>query len=186
MPASATLRMGLAVTSAALASVLTLTACGGGEQLSGAPKVPDGYKTYRGELVSVAYPGDWTVKQRTTASGASIAVIQPSGSEPKPGIRLNESASLNGTFDVQLAAQADVRKGTGVTDESSEDVELEGAERAVRFTGKATASGKSFDSAGISVRTKQDGGAFLSVIAPAGADDPDVDAIVESVRLNGS
>lgn len=181
-----TIRMGFVLASMAVVGLVTLTACGGGEKLSGEPEVPDGYKTYRGKLATVAYPGNWTVEQRTTASGTSITEIQPSGSAPKPGIRLNEVADLRGTFDAQLAAQADVRKGTGVTGESTEDVELDGAERAVRFTGKATASGKSFDSKGLSVLTKQDGGVFLSAVAPAGSDDPDIDAIVESLRLNGS
>ncbi len=155
-----------------------------GSTKSYAPKVPDGYQTYQGKLVSFAYPGDWKVEQRTTTTGTSIVEVQPSGSQPKPAIQLTEKLDLRGTFDVLLKAQADARKGTGVTNESTEKAKLEGAEQALRFTGKTTASGKSFDSAGLSVLTKQDGGAFLSLVMPVEEGQSEVNKIIDSLRLN--
>ena len=43
----------------------TLASCGGGDDFSGDPKVPDGYKTFETTGISFAYPGDWQVAERT-------------------------------------------------------------------------------------------------------------------------
>lgn len=178
-------RCGVATASILLLSMVSLAACGD-ESQSGDPKIPAGYKTYRGKLVSFAYPGDWRVRERPTASGPVIIVIQPpAATPPRATVQLNEDVDLRGTFDSVLTVQASVRKGSGGAGETTEDVDLEGAERAVRYEGTATIAGKRFDASGLSVLTKDGGGAFLSAVIPDG-DAAEIDTIVGSLRLNGS
>ena len=60
-----------------LLAASTLASCGGGDDFSGDPKVPDGYKTYSTTGISFAYPSDWQVDERTDADGAPAVEITP-------------------------------------------------------------------------------------------------------------
>jgi hypothetical protein len=161
-------------------TMLSVAACGGDAQ-SGEPTVPQGYETYRGQVVSFAYPADWTVQRLPRGK---VRIQPPTSSRPRSGIQLNESADLRGTFDSVVAARRDFAEGTGETQESTEEVELEGAERAVRYEGRATIAGADFDAGGISVLLEDGAGAFLSVDILESDGRPEVDTIVDSLRVN--
>lgn len=175
----------LVLSALVLLSGCVVAACGD-DQPSGEQPPPAGFKTYEGLLVSFAYPGDWTVVRQPTGSESTKVLVQPrSGTAPKPTIQLNEDPNLRGTFDAVLKAQASSSGAVGGRDATTEDVEVDGAERGVRFTGTSTVAGTTFDSAGIAVLTTSGGGAFLSAIIPPGQGQPDIDAIIDSLRLMG-
>jgi hypothetical protein len=78
-----------------------LASCGGGDDFSGDPKVPDGYKTYRTSGISFAYPGDWQVQERTDADGAPAVEITPpeKGKTPYGLIQLSVSPGAGDRFE---------------------------------------------------------------------------------------
>ena len=56
-----------------------LSSCGGGNDFSGDPDVPDGYKTYEADGISFAYPGDWQVAAINVSSGGPQTLPIPDG-----------------------------------------------------------------------------------------------------------
>ncbi len=113
-----------------------MSGCGGdGGAFSGDPEVPDGWKTYAKSGVSFAYPPDWQVEERTDADGAPAVEITPPEKEQTPYglIMLSFFTGRGDDFD-SLADQRrivveDVNKGKI---ESDEEVDLPGAEQALR------------------------------------------------------
>lgn len=120
-----------------IALIAALPGCGGGGDFSGDPKVPDGYKTYSNSGISFAYPGDWTVAERTDAEGAPAVEITPPDKSKTPYglIQLSVSPKAGGRFD-SLADQRRVaaKAATDAKIDSDESVDIPGAKKALRAT----------------------------------------------------
>ena len=170
----------------------TLVSCGGGgNDFSGDPKVPDGYKTYSTTGISFAYPSDWQVDERTDADGAPAVEITPpeKGETPYGLIQLTISPKAGDRFD-SLVDQSrivvtDVNNGKV---ESDEEVEVPGSKRALRST-TVTPPGRGTDpvevrSDGLDLVRENDDVVFFSVAAPQREGQTfDPAPIVESFRL---
>jgi hypothetical protein len=168
-----------------------LSSCGGGDDFSGDPKVPDGYKTYSTAGISFAYPGDWEVAERTDADGAPAVEITPpeKGETPYGLISLSISPGAGERFhslaDQRRIVIRDVNKGKI---ESDEAVEIPGAKEALRAS-TVTPPGRGTDP--IEVRSNsldvlRDNGdvVVLTAAAPQREDSEfDTEAVVSSFRL---
>ena len=169
----------------------TLASCGGGNDFSGDPKVPDGYKTFETTGISFAYPGDWQVAERTDADGAPAVEITPpeKGETPYGLISLSISPGAGERFE-SLADQRrivirDVNKGKI---ESDEAVEIPGAKEALRVA-TVTPPGRGTDP--IEVRSNsldvlRDNGDVVVLTAASPQREGskfDVEAVVSSFRL---
>jgi hypothetical protein len=59
-----------------------LAGCGGGDELSGAADVPDGYSLYRGDGVSFVHPDGFEPEAKTNANGiAEVRLTAPGGGD---------------------------------------------------------------------------------------------------------
>ena len=115
-----------------------LSSCGGGgDDFSGDPKVPDGYKTYSTSGISFAYPGDWQVAERTDADGAPAVEITPPEKADTPYglIQLTISPGAGDRFESLVdQSRIVVRDVNNGKIESDEEVEVPGSKRALRST----------------------------------------------------
>ena len=169
----------------------TLASCGGGNDFSGDPKVPDGYKTYSTTGISFAYPPDWQVDERTDADGAPAVEITPpeKGETPYGLIQLTISPKAGDRFD-SLVDQSrivvtDVNNGKVSSDE---EVDVPGSKRALRST-TVTPPGRGTDpvevrSDGLDLVRENDDVVFFSAAAPQRDGQTfDPAPIVDSFRL---
>ncbi len=113
-----------------------LASCGGGgNDFTGDPKVPDGYKTFSTAGISFAYPGDWQVAERTDEDGAPAVEITPPEKTRTPYglIQLVVSPKAGDRFESLVdQSRIVVRDVNNGKIESDEEVELPGSERALR------------------------------------------------------
>jgi hypothetical protein len=170
-----------------------LASCGGGDDFSGDPKVPDGYKTFSTAGISFAYPGDWQVAERTDADGAPAVQITPPDKAKTPYglIQLTISPDAGDRFE-SLADQRRIviRDVNDAKIESDEPVEIPGAEQALRAA-TVTPPGRGSDP--IEVRSNsldvlRDNGDVVVLTAAAPQRDGskfDTEAVVKSFRLGG-
>ena len=116
----------------------TLASCGGGgNDFSGDPKVPDGYKTFETTGISFAYPADWQVAERTDADGAPAVEITPPEKAKTPYglIQLTIAPKAGDRFDSLVdQSRIVVRDVNNGKVESDEEVEVPGSKRALRST----------------------------------------------------
>ena len=168
-----------------------LASCGGGDDFSGDPKVPDGYKTYSTAGISFAYPGDWEVAERTDADGAPAVEITPRDKAKTPYglIALSISPGAGQRFD-SLADQRrivirDVNNGKI---ESDDPIDVPGAKQALRAS-TVTPPGRGTDPIEVrsdSLDVLRDNGDVIVLTAAAPqreGSEFDTEAVVKSFRL---
>jgi hypothetical protein len=178
------------------ACLLLLAACGGGGgDLTGTPKVPKGYDTFRGEGVSFVYPRGWKVAQSRDPRGAPSVDITPPQDTPSPTglIRFSILPGAGARFE-SLADQRRVVIKT-VNDgkiESDEEVELAGATKALQVRSSSPPR-RGTDPVPVKARSLdvlRKGGDVLEIVAAApqrkGETTVDPDAVISSFRLTGS
>ena len=169
-----------------LAAALVLLAGCGADQLSGEPEVPEGWQTVRAPGVSVAVPGDWRVERNTSdpaevtidATGPGEERLAPTASvvaERPP------AAGVDALLDVRESADEEL---PGAKVEEPRDVELEGAERAVRWTTTYKAPAGPGRVEGLAAEREDGSAVFVRALA-LDSSDVDVAAIADSVRLGG-
>ena len=168
-----------------------LASCGGGDDFSGDPDVPDGYKTFSTAGISFAYPEDWDVAERTDADGApAVEITPPEKAETPYGlIQLSISPGAGERFQ-SLADQRRIviRDVNNAKIESDEAVEIPGAEEALRAA-TTTPPGRGTDP--IEVRSNsldvlRDNGDVIVLTAAAPqreGSEFDTKAVVSSFRL---
>ena len=171
----------------------TLSSCGGGDDFSGDPKAPDGYKTYSTAGISFAYPGDWEVAERTDADGAPAVEITPRDKAKTPYglISLSISPGAGERFE-SLADQRRIviRDVNKAKIESDDAVDIPGAEQALHAS-TVTPPGRGTDP--IEVRSNsldvlRDNGDVVVLTAAAPqreGSEFDTEAVVSSFRLGG-
>jgi hypothetical protein len=171
----------------------SLASCGGGDDFSGDPAVPDGYKTFSTAGISFAYPGDWQVAERTDADGVpAVEITPPEKAETPYGlISLSISPEAGDRFqslaDQRRIVIRDVNEGKI---ESDEAVEIPGAEEALQVS-TVTPPGRGTDP--IEVRSSsldvlRDNGDVVVLTAAAPqreGSEFDTEAVVSSFRLGG-
>jgi len=171
----------------------SLASCGGGDDFSGDPDVPDGYKTFSTAGIAFAYPGDWQVAERTDADGAPAVEITPPEKAKTPYglISLSISPKAGDRFqslaDQRRIVIRDVNEGKI---ESDEAVEIPGAEEALHVS-TVTPPGRGTDP--IEVRSSsldvlRDNGDVVVLTAAAPqreGSEFDTEAVVSSFRLGG-
>ena len=170
-----------------------LSSCGGGNDFSGDPEIPDGYKTYKADGISFAYPGDWQVAERTDQEGAPVVEITPPDKAETPYglISVLVAPGAGDRFD-SLVDQSrivvrDVNNGKIDSDES---VDIPGAKKALRSTATVPADQGSdpveVKSDNLDLVRDNDDVVNLTVAAPQ-RDGQDLDpaAVVDSFRLDG-
>jgi hypothetical protein len=171
----------------------SLASCGGGDDFSGDPDVPDGYKTFSTAGISFAYPGDWQVAERTDADGAPAVEITPPEKAKTPYGLISLSISPNAGDRFQSLADQrrivirDVNEGKI---ESDEAVEIPGAKEALQVS-TVTPPGRGTDP--IEVRSSsldvlRDNGDVVVLTAAAPqreGSEFDTEAVVSSFRLGG-
>lgn len=175
----------------ALAAVV-LAGCG--DELSGKSGAPDGYKTYKGDGVTIAYPEDWQVARRIDSDGGSSVRITPKDASQTPFglILLSASPHAEKRFANNVKGRRAVLKSVSrATIDSDEAVDVPGTKEAHRL--KATAPPRA-GSDPVEVKSDsldllRENGDTLTVVAAApqrkGDDDLDPEAVVDSVRLSG-
>jgi hypothetical protein len=169
----------------------SLASCGGGDDFSGDPDVPDGYKTFSTAGISFAYPGDWEVAERTDADGAPAVEITPPDKAKTPYglISLSISPGAGERFE-SLADQRRIviRDVNNAEIESDEPVEIPGAEEALRAA-TVTPPGRGTDPVEVrsnSLDVLRDNGDVVVLTAAAPqreGSEFDADAVVSSFRL---
>ena len=168
-----------------------LSSCGGGNDFSGDPEVPDGYKTYDADGISFAYPGDWQVAERTDQEGAPVVEITPPEKSKTPygliSVLVSPKAGdrFDSLVDQSRIAVRDVNNGKIDSDES---VDIPGAKKALRSTATVPA-----DQGSDPVEVKSDnldlvrdnGDVVNLTVAAPQRDGQDFDpaAVVDSFRL---
>jgi hypothetical protein len=169
-----------------------LSSCGGGgDDFSGDPELPDGYKTYRTAGISFAYPGDWEVAERTDATGAPAVEITPpdKGKTPYGLISLSISEGAGERFE-ELADQRRIviRDVNDADIESDDPVDIPGAKQALHAS-TVTPPGRGTDPIEVrsdSLDVLRDNGDVVVLTAAAPQRDGskfDTEAVVSSFRL---
>ena len=177
----------IALLRAALAAVVALLVAGcGGDDLSGEPEVPDGWQTVREGGVSFAVPGDWEVSSRPGQNGSTVVEARGPGEEAvAPSVRVLAEAPPGTSVETQLSLRESADERLPDADlEDPRDVELDGAERAARWTTtyKAPAGAGSVD--GVAAQREDGSSVNLRAIA-LDSSDVDTGAIADSLRLGG-
>ena len=170
-----------------------VSSCGGGNDFSGDPKVPDGYKTYKADGISFAYPGDWQVAERTDEEGAPAVEITPPEKSKTPygliSVLVTPGAGdrFDSLVDQSRIVVRDVNNGKIDSDES---VDIPGAKKALRSTATVPAEQGSdpveVKSDNLDLVRDNNDVVNLTVAAPQrDGDDFDPAAVVDSFRLGG-
>ncbi len=176
-----------------LLGLLALASCGGGDDFSGDPDVPDGYKTFKTSGISFAYPGDWQVAERTDEDGVPAVQITPPDKAKTPYglIQLTISPDAGDRFQ-SLADQRRIviRDVNDAKIESDEPVEIPGAKEALRAA-TVTPPGRGTDPIEVrshSLDVLRDNGDVVVLTAAAPqreGSEFDTEAVVSSFRLGG-
>ncbi len=177
--------------SAVLCALIAGCGGGGGGDLTGEVEVPDGYTQFRGAGVSFVHPQGWLVTERESADGApSVQVTAPDETDtPGPLIQLIVVPEAGDRFDSLLDQERIVIEE--VNDgkiQSQEEVEIEGATRALRSATTTPATDGTdpveVKSAGVDL-VRNDGDVFgFSAAAPQrGEPQLDPEAVIDSFRL---
>jgi hypothetical protein len=174
-----------------LLGLLAIASCGGGDDFSGDPDVPGGYKTFETAGISFAYPGDWQVAERTDEDGApSVQITPPDKAKTPYGlIQLTISPDAGERFQ-SLADQRRIviRDVNDAEIESDEPVEIPGAKEALRAA-TVTPPGRGTDPIEVrshSLDVLRDNGDVVVLTAAAPqreGSELDTEAVVSSFRL---
>jgi len=175
-------------------ALLLVLLAGCGDDLSGKATTPDGYVTYKGDGVRIAYPEGWKVDEAKSPDGGARVEITPSDRAKTPYglILLSSSPDAEQRFENQVRDRRTVIET--VTDgkiESDEEVDVPGTKDARRLTATVPAK-EGTDPAEVkadSLDLLRDNGDTLTVVVAApqrkGDDDLDPKAVVDSLRLSG-
>ena len=179
-----------------LPALLALAAgCGGGDELAGKAEVPEGYTTYRGDGVSLAYPKRWQVHTRKDSDGGSSVRITPRSQAKTPSglILLVASPDAEKRFANNVKGRrAVMRQVSKAKIESDEEVDVPGTKEAHRLTATAPprAGTDPVEIKSDSLDLLRDNGDTLTVVVAApqrdGDDELDPEAVVGSLRLSGA
>lgn len=158
---------------------------------------PAGYVTHEievdGHRVNFAYPRAWGDVESRTEQGVQIVEVRgPAEAGLRPGIRLAANPGTTTPFEPHyaiLAAQAGVTN-VDLEEISAEDVEVPGAGQAKRRVVEHTrrdANGAERRLRQSAIFAQSDDALFVTlVVQPApGGSEPDVDAVLASLRLDG-
>jgi len=168
---------------------LLLAGCG--DEMSGKASTPDGYATYKGDGVRIAYPEGWQVDEGKDGTRVQITPRERAKT-PYGLILLSSSADAEARFERQVKDRRTVIET--VTDgkiESDEEVEVPGTQDARRLTATVPAKQGSdpVEVKSDSLDLLREGGDTLTVVVAApqrkGDDDLDPKAVVDSLRLSG-
>ena len=174
-------------------SLLLLAGCGGGD-FQGTPGTPEGYATYRGDGVTLAYPKGWRVATRNDDDGGSSVRIAPRKQSATPYglILLVASPDAEKRFANNVKGRrAVMREVSKANIESDEEVEVPGAKEAHRLVATAPprAGTDPVEIKSDSLDLLRENGDTLTVVVAdpqrEGDDELDPAAVVESVRLSG-
>jgi hypothetical protein len=173
--------------------LVLLAGCGGGN-FHGTPDTPEGYSTYRGEGVTLAYPKGWRVARREDDDGGSSVRITPRRQSPTPYglILLVSSPDAEKRFANNVKGRRAVMREVSKAEiESDEEVEIPGAKEAHRLVATAPprAGTDPVEIKSDSLDLLRENGDTLTVVVAEpqreGEDALDPAAVVESVRLSG-
>jgi len=176
-----------------LLALAAVAGCGGGNDFSGDPKVPDGYKTYSNAGISFAYPGDWQVNERTDAEGAPAIEITPPDTSTTPFglIQLSVSPKAGARFQQLADARRIVIKHVNDAKiDSDEPVDIPGAKKALRAKA-TTPPGRGNDPVevkadSLDVLRDDDDVVVLTVASPQrSGQEFDPSKVVDTFRLGG-
>jgi hypothetical protein len=173
---------------------LLLTGCG--DDLSGKASAPDGYATYKGDGVRIAYPKGWEVTEvvKSPDGGSRIEITPREHAKTPYGLILLSSTrdAEKRRFERQVKDRRMVIET--VTDgkiESDEKVDVPGTKDARRLTA-TTPPKDGTDPVKVksdSLDLLRDNGDTLTVVVAApqrrGDDELDPKAVIDSVRLSG-
>jgi ABC-type glycerol-3-phosphate transport system substrate-binding protein len=162
---------------------LTLPGCGGSD-FEGEADVPDDYATYRGNGVTFVHPAAWKPATRDLGRGITEVRFQdPAAGESAAAVSLTIQADVGDRFDALLDSEREVLETTTGAEVSRDEVELPGARKAYR----STIETDSASSEVVDVLAPDGRHLALAAGAPDGQDDElDVDAVVSSLRLEGT
>jgi hypothetical protein len=170
----------LALLPAALAT-LALLSCGGSD-FEGEADVPEGYATYRGNGVSFIHPGAWKPTTRELGKGITEVRFQDpaAADDADAAVSLTVQSGVGDRFDAMLDSEREVLETAGGADVSQDEVDVPGARKAYRSTIETGSSA----SQAVDVLTPD--GRHLALAAGGDDDALDVDAVITSLRLEGS
>jgi hypothetical protein len=173
--------------------VLVVAGCGGRGDFSGEPTVPDGYERFSGAGVTFAYPRGWEVREETDEDGGPFVQITPPDQSKTPYgvVQLSVTPGAGDRFD-SLADQRRVvlRDVNDGKIESDEEVDVEGAEKALRAV-VTTPPGQGNDPVEVKADSldvlRPNGDLVVLTAAAPQRGEPELDpaAVVESFRLSG-
>jgi hypothetical protein len=173
-------------TAIALTIVAVLAGCGG-EELSGAADVPDGYSIYRGEGVSFAHPDAFEAEAKTNPNGTKeVTLRDPAGDDGAPWIHLTIAPERGDDIE-PLARSARVATESVFKGEVSDEreVDVEGAVAARRLDARLPSSkGGEYERESLLVLAPDERFYILSATVPEGEDAIDRDAVIGSFRLS--
>ncbi len=176
----------LRIIAALLLILAALTAgCGdSGGDFAGRVIVPAGFTEIQGPGGSFVHPSGWAFNRRK--GDEDILTVMPSvgAGDGNSSVTLTHTAPLDGNFDGALALRRDLaeKAATDRTKATREDVDVAGAQRAVRFRAQATLGGTRYALDDLAVLLEDGSALFLSVAVPSGND---ADTIVKSFRVTG-
>jgi hypothetical protein len=172
----------------------TVLLAGCGDELSGKATAPDGYATFKGDGVRIAYPEGWEVDEgKDSDGGARVQITPPDRAKTPYGlILLSSTPDAEKRFENQVKGRRTVIETvTDGTIESDEKVDVPGTKDARRLTATVPAKDGTdpVEVKSDSLDLLRDNGDTLTVVAAApqreGDDDLDPKAVVDSLRLSG-
>jgi hypothetical protein len=178
-----------------LAPLALVGGCGGDGDFKGGASVPEAYKTYKRDGVSIAYPERWKVNRRQDSDGGSSTRITPAKQQPTPFglILLSASPDAEKRFDNQVKGRRGVMKAVSDAKfDSDKEVDVPGAKEARRLQATVPPKGGS-DPVEVKVDSLdllRENGDTLTVVVAAPQRDDDKDEldpakVIESLRLSG-
>jgi hypothetical protein len=167
-------------------ALLALAGCGG-DELSGAAEVPEGYSLYRGAGVSFAHPEGFEADTKTNANGVEeITLSDPAGGDDAPYIHLSIAPDRGDDIEPlarSLRAAAESAFDGEVSDEREVDVEGATAARRIDIR-QPSRGGPVFERQSLLVLAPDERFYILSAAVPESAEDAiDRDAVISSFRL---
>jgi hypothetical protein len=156
-----------------LLALLAAAGCGGGGE------IPDGYATYRGNGVSFVHPAGW--EATTKSLGHGITEVRFEDPETSgPAVSLTVQPDVGERFDTQLEGERTVLESAGGAEVTFEEVDVAGAEKAVRSTIESSGA----KSEALDVLAPDGRHLALAAGGPKGEQGPlDTGAVVDSFRI---
>lgn len=159
-----------------------VAACGG--DLSGDPDVPSSWQTVEAGSVTFRVPEDWKVTREPAEDGAQVVEARgPGAPDTAPIARLLVERAPGSSVDTMKRLRDNADESLPEADlEEPKDVELEGAEKAARWTTTYKAPAGAGAVNGLAAEREDGSSLFLRTLA---LDSSDVDTakIADSVRL---